>query len=259
MTWNSRTILKGGMDLAKHNMDRRRLLVLALLLSGSLLTSTFSANAAGDAQDSYPRTITDSAGREITLTMPVQRIVVLNTDAAEAVAALGASNMIVGLAEGIKDSYEFHDMKNRTSVGTWTEIDYEKIGEIVHNGSQEKNSDIIILGYVYPGKPNGVEAVSKNLDSIGGISALGLDFYKEENLSREMMLLGSILGKDKEAEGVLDWHDRRVAEVEAAVAGLDHPSVFVEGSSKGLGDITTFGTQSGSAMLLKYMLNRATN
>lgn len=237
--------------MPKYSIYRRRILVLALLLSASLLTSIFSANAAGDAQDGYPKTITDSAGREITLSMPVQRIIVLNTDAAEAVTALGSSDLIVGLAEGIKDSYEFHDLKNRTSVGTWTEIDYEKIGEIAHNGSSGNISDIIVLGYVYPGKPNGVEAVSKNLDSFGGISALGLDFYKEENLSREITLLGSILGKDKEASEVLDWHDKRVAEVEAAVSGLDQPRVFVEGSSKGFGDITTFGTQSGSAMLLK--------
>jgi iron complex transport system substrate-binding protein len=227
----------------------KHLIALALISLGFFLAVSVSSVCSDESN--YPLTLTDSAGREITLSTPVQRIIVLNTDAAEAVAALGASDMIVGLAEGIKDSYEFHDLKNRTSVGTWSEIDYEKIGEIVHNSSQGNNSDIIVLGYVYPGKPNGVEAVSKNLDSIGGIPALGLDFYKEENLTREMKLLGSILGKDKEAEEVLEWHDKRVAEVESAVAGLNSPRVFVEGSSKGLGDITTFGAQSGSAMLLK--------
>ncbi len=227
----------------------KKLLLCAIIVSMALL-QTALAGSEGDISG-YPRTIIDSAGREITLTEPVQRIIVLNTDAAEAVTALGSSDLIVGLAEGIKDSYEFHDLKNRTSVGTWTEIDYEKIGEIVHNGSQEMSSDAIVLSFVYPGKPNGVEAVSNNLAAIGGINAIGLDFYKEENLSREMMLLGSILGKDQEAEEVLDWHDKRVAEVEADVAGLDRPRVFVEGSSKGLGDITTFGTQSGSAMLLQ--------
>jgi len=227
----------------------KKLLLCAIIVSMALL-QTALAGSEGD-NSGYPRTIIDSAGREITLAEPVQRIIVLNTDAAEAVTALGSSDLIVGLAEGIKDSYEFHDLKNRTSVGTWTEIDYEKIGEIVHNGSQEKSSDALVLSFVYPGKPNGVEAVSNNLAAIGGINALGLDFYKEENLSREITLLGSILGKDKAAEEVLDWHDKRVAEVEAAVAGLDHLRVFVEGSSKGLGDISTFGKQSGSAMLLQ--------
>jgi iron complex transport system substrate-binding protein len=227
----------------------KHLVALALISLGVFLAVSVS-NVCSD-ESKYPLTITDSAGRDVTLTKPVQRVIVLNTDSAEAVTALGSSDLIVGLAEGIKDSYEFQNLKNRTSVGTWTEIDYEKIGEIIHNGSLEMSSDAIVLCFVYPGKPNGVEAVSNNLAAIGGINALGLDFYKEENLSREITLLGSILGKDKAAEEVLDWHDKRVAEVEAVVAGLDHPKVFLEGSSKDLGDITTFGKQSGSAMLLQ--------
>ncbi|MDD2754483.1 MAG: ABC transporter substrate-binding protein [Methanothrix sp.] len=230
-------------------MNKSKHLVALALISLGVFLAVSVSNVCSD-ESKYPLTITDSAGREVTLTKPVQRVIVLNTDSAEAVTILGASDLIVGLAEGIKDTYEFRNLKNRTSVGTWTEIDYEKIGEIVHNGSQN-SSDAVVLCFVYPGKPNGVEAVSNSLAAIGGINTLGLDFYKEENLSREMMLLGSVLGKDKEAEEVLDWHDKHVAEVEADVAGLDHPKVFLEGSSKGLGDISTFGKQSGSAMLLQ--------
>ncbi|HPS90750.1 MAG TPA: ABC transporter substrate-binding protein [Methanothrix sp.] len=227
----------------------KHLIALALISLGLFLAVSVSSVCSEESK--YPLTVTDSAGREVTIAEPVQRIIVLNTDSAEAVTALDASDLIVGLAEGIKDSYEFRDLKNRTSVGTWTEIDYEKIGEIVHNGSQNMSSDALVLCFVYPGKPNGVEAVSNNLAAIGGINVLGLDFYKEENLSREMMLLGSVLGREKEAEAVMDWHDKRVAEAESAVAGVDRPKVFVEGSSKGLGEITTFGKQSGSAMLLQ--------
>lgn len=57
--------------------------------------------------------------------------------------------MIVGLAEGIKDAYEFAALRNRTSIGTWTEIDYEMIGSLAANGSQEKSTDLIVIGYVY--------------------------------------------------------------------------------------------------------------
>ena len=221
--------------------------IIAALMSLGILI----AASAGADDSKYPMTVTDSAGREVVLPSQVQRVIVLNTDAAEAVAALGASDMIVGLAEGIKDAYEFAGLKDRTSIGTWTEIDYEMIGSLAANGSQEKSTDLIVIGYVYPGKPNGVEAVSKNLEAVGDIPALGLDFYKAENMSREMTLLGSILGKEKQAEEILNWHDSRMAEVETAVAGLDHPRVYIEGSSKGLGEITTFGKQSGSGMLLE--------
>ncbi len=210
-----------------------------------------SAEAGG-----YPMTVTDSAGREVTIPMPVQRAIALNTDAAEAVTILGASNTIVGLAEGIKETYEFYSLKDRPSVGTWNDIDYEMIGEIAYNGSQVMTLDIIVVGYVYPGKPNGVEAVSTNLESIEGLSVLGLDFYKEETLSRELSLLGSILGKEGRAREVVNWHDERASEVESevesAVADLDRPRVYLEsGSSTGVGELTTFGAQSGSAMLLE--------
>ncbi|OPX83043.1 MAG: Cobalamin-binding protein precursor [Methanosaeta sp. PtaB.Bin087] len=210
-----------------------------------------SAEAGG-----YPMTVTDSAGREVTIPMPVQRAIALNTDAAEAVTILGASNTIVGLAEGIKETYEFYSLKDRPSVGTWNDIDYEMIGEIAYNGSQVMTLDIIVVGYVYPGKPNGVEAVSTNLESIEGLSVLGLDFYKEETLGRELSLLGSILGKEGRAREVVNWHDERASEVESevesAVADLDRPRVYLEsGSSTGVGELTTFGAQSGSAMLLE--------
>jgi iron complex transport system substrate-binding protein len=105
------------------------ILVIVTIVVGSLLLETVLCASSSESTD-YPMMVKDSAGREVTLPTPVERVIVLNTDAAEAVAALGASNAIVGLVEGIKDSYEFRSLQNRTSVGTWTEIDYEMIGEI---------------------------------------------------------------------------------------------------------------------------------
>ncbi|MFB3763846.1 MAG: ABC transporter substrate-binding protein [Methanotrichaceae archaeon] len=219
---------------------------LSIVVLLSLLFALAMGIAAGESK--FPMNVMDSAGREVNLTEPVERVIVLDTDAAEAVSILGASDMIVGLVSGITDSYEFQRLKDRPSVGTWTDIDYEMIGKIAHNGSL---SNIIVLGYVYPGLPYGVQAVANSLKSIGGIPALGLDFYKEENLSREMTLRGSILGREDRAETVLNWHGRHVAEVEAAIAGLNRPRVYIESSSRGLGDITTFGNSSGTGMLLE--------
>jgi iron complex transport system substrate-binding protein len=123
--------------------------LIALALSFIFLLAVSVIDASSEESES-PLAITDSAGRVVTLPGPAQGIIVLNTDAAEAVSALGASDLIVGLA------------------------------------------------YVYPGKPNGVEAVSQNLKPFSGIISLGLDFYKEENLSRELRLLGSILGREEQ-------------------------------------------------------------
>jgi iron complex transport system substrate-binding protein len=236
----------GRIDWEMIIMARNKLLILALL------SLVFAIAMGASAQESkYPMTVVDSAGRDVTLTEPTERVIVLNTDAAEAVSILNASDMIVGLTEGIKENWEFQRLEDIPSVGIWTDIDYEMMETIAHNGSQGSDSDIIVLGYVAPGRPYGVEAVSNNLESLDGIPALGLDFYKEDNLSREMTLLGFILDKEDEAKTVLDWHDGAVAEVGAAIEGLDQPTVFVEGSSTGLGEISTFGNQSGTGMLLE--------
>jgi len=73
----------------------------------------------------YPMTITDSAGREVTIQMPVERIIVLNSDAAEAVTVLGAADKTVGISDTVKNkAYYFPYLKiykalvNGTSLTT---------------------------------------------------------------------------------------------------------------------------------------------
>ncbi|NMX20988.1 hypothetical protein C5S30_00825, partial [ANME-1 cluster archaeon GoMg4] len=56
----------------------------------------------------YPRTITDSGGRNVTIYKPVKRIITLTSDGAEGVRTLGAVDNIVGVTEMInKDGKEY--------------------------------------------------------------------------------------------------------------------------------------------------------
>ena len=65
-------------------MNNRLLSVLGVFI---LVLLSMSAVSAAD----YPMTITDSAGREITFSQPVERVIVLSSDAAEAVVMLRGS------------------------------------------------------------------------------------------------------------------------------------------------------------------------
>ncbi len=196
----------------------------------------------------YPMTITDSAGREVTIEMPVERIIVLNSDAAEAVTVLGAADKIVGISDSVKNkAYYFPKLKGKQSVGKWNEPDYEMIGEIAKSGDAIK-PDIIVISYTYPDKPYGIVEIAKKLEPFG-ITAIGLDFYKPENMTREIELLGKILGKEDEARRFIAWYEEKRADVENAVAGKNVPKVYIEWSSKG-GELTTMGTGSGAAQLV---------
>ncbi|MGB4086265.1 MAG: hypothetical protein WBK06_01695 [Methanothrix sp.] len=71
-------------------------------------------------------TISDSAGRTITIPMPVQRIIALSTDHAEAVMMLGDGDKIVGVSDNLKSKVEiFPSLKNKQGVGKWNEVNFE--------------------------------------------------------------------------------------------------------------------------------------
>jgi len=194
-------------------------------------------------------TITDSAGREVTIQMPVERIIVLNSDAAEAVTVLGAADKIVGISDSVeKKAYYFPALKNRQSIGKWSEPDYEMIGEIARSGD-EIVPNIIVISYTFPDKPYGIVEVAKGLEPFKGITAIGLDFYKPENMTREIELLGRILGKEAEAQRFIEWYEEKQADVENAVANKNVPKVYVESRSKG-GELSTYGAGSGTSQLL---------
>lgn len=99
----------------------------------------------------YPRTITDSAGRNVTIYMPIKRIITLTSDSAEGVRILGEVDNIVGVTDTIKvDGKEyFPELKDNSSVGTWKVYDYGKIVEIAKNNTDDIVPDIIVISYVY--------------------------------------------------------------------------------------------------------------
>lgn len=212
-----------------------------------ILCVTHGAVSKDQDNAAFPMTIIDSAGREVTLQMPVQRVIVLNTDAAEAVTLLGASDKVVGVSSNIlKKSEYLPNLKDKPDVGNWDQINCEVIGEIAKKGDRII-PDIVVIAYSYPDKPYGAAAIAKSLDSFGNISVLGLDFYKQENLTEEVAKLGQVLGRNSQAETYLHWYENARSDVERSVEDLPPTRVFFEsaGSEGGTSDLSTFGNTSG--------------
>lgn len=210
-----------------------------------VLLGTFAASGAD-----YPLTITDSAGRDITFTVPVERVIVLNSDAAEAVAMLGATDKVVGVSDTVtKKGYYFPQLKKKQSVGKWNQPDYEMIGEIAKGGEESIKPDIIVIGYSYPDKSYGIYGVEKGLKPFQNIQAVALDFYKAENMTREIEILGKILNKEDAAQDYINWYDSKISEVEQAVKDQNKPKVYAEWSSTA-GDLSTLGSGSGFDQVL---------
>jgi len=226
-------------------MKEKSIEALATILT-LLIFLSFSAAASDEGAN--PKTIVDSAGQTVSISRPVERIIVLNSDAAEAVVTLGAGDRILGITEEILErSSHLPALRDKQIVGTGQmggEIDYELIGEIAAAGERDPG-DLLVVGFSGLGKSWGAIEVSKKLAAFGIVNA-GLDFYQPENLSREMTALGILLDREEEASDYLMWRDEKMEAIEEAVSGLSLPSVYLERSPKnGLGDLVTFGKGSG--------------
>jgi len=197
----------------------------------------------------YPLTITDTAGREVTFTQPIERIIVTSSDAAEAVVMLGAADKVVGISETVKNKgYYFPDLKDKQSVGKWNALDYEMIGEIASDGEDTVVPDILVIGYSYPDKPYGIYGMEKGLEPFENIKAVALEFTKPENITQEMETLGKILDKESEASDYINWYNEEKSKTEKAVEGQNMPRVYAEWSSAT--DLSTLGAGSGFDQVL---------
>ena len=161
-------------------------------------------------------TITDSKNRSIQVKLPVERIVVLPSDALEMVRALGAKDLVVGISDGIpREPLFWPELKDRPVVGRWSEVNHELIAEL--------KPDLVICYGRWPG-PN----LEKKLEPFG-IKVVRLDFYKIPFLEKDVETLGRILEKEKRARQFIDWYREKLTLIEKRSKHFGKlPDVYVE-------------------------------
>jgi len=76
----------------------------------------------------YPRSIVDSAGDNITIYKPLERIIVTNSNCAEAIRVVGAQNRVIGATDSLKWYPTFFpEMSKLPVVGKWSAVDPELV------------------------------------------------------------------------------------------------------------------------------------
>jgi iron complex transport system substrate-binding protein len=187
----------------------------------------------------YPVTLTDDEGREVTLDAEPERIVSLAPSNTEIVCALGACDRIVGVndfRDGFPDDVlaELEDVPN---VASFTGVDREAVVDV---------------------EPDLVLAAGNNLTAPADIAALDelgypvLVLYPEslDEVYADIELVGEALDAQVKAADVVTGMRHRVAAVEEAVAGEDRPRTFYEVSLFS-GSIYTAGEGSFLASLIE--------
>jgi iron complex transport system substrate-binding protein len=157
----------------------------------------------------YPLTIKDDSGTEITLEKAPTRIVTLLPSETEIAFAIGAGDSVVGV-----DQYSNYP-EQANSI--------EKVGDMTTN-----------IEKVTALKPDLILAsVSMNAAAIEQLRALKLNVYASEPKTYDAVMekikkVGLMTDKQQGAADVID-HMRQVkADIESKIANADKPSVFIE-------------------------------
>jgi len=178
-------------------------------------------------------TLIDDSGKTVTINKPVEKIVtVYNQDA---VRALGASDMIVGVDEYIaQDPYLYPDLSQKPNIGS-SEMNIERIIGL--------DPDVVIAS-IYA-SPDILDDHLNDTDiqvvRIYPRNEEELSIYNDNNIMwasipEDMLKLGYVLGKVDKAKEYVEWYDSIVTPIKEKVSQISEenkPKVFTEDDSRG--------------------------
>jgi iron complex transport system substrate-binding protein len=184
----------GGYAMREERSLRKRMRYVSILLImfvGAM--ATICAICSGETA-AKNITVVDSAGRELQIASPVNKIVLLSADNCELALVLGCEDKIVGVEEGAHDYVEIGDRFSKAeNVGNYNEPDLEKIAKLKPD---------VVFGY----KTSITNGVADNLKSLG-IPFVVCECNKIQSFEKDVELMGTILGKEGKAKEFLAFHD----------------------------------------------------
>lgn len=188
------------------NQTRITATLLVLLVVGAGLPAPVAATGGVQSQDcSYPVTITDAQGTEVTVEEEPQRIISLNPSAAQTLWEIGAQDKVVGMSEyaSYLEGADEKEIVNTQSGG----INVEKIIEL--------EPDLVIA----PGTIS--EETVRNLRDKGITVAAFETPQSIDGVAEKTTQIGRITGHCEGAAETNDWMRSNVEQVEEAVADAE--------------------------------------
>ncbi|OLO42707.1 ABC transporter substrate-binding protein [Alkalihalophilus pseudofirmus] len=150
------------------------------------------ADEQGDLE-SQTVTFEDSTGREITLELPLERVVVINRNTAEALKVLGVDEQIVATGDTTIENNSYLGFDDRPDVGKTSEVNLEQIISL--------EPDVV---FTYTNRPD--FTLEEKLEP-AGIAVVRLNNYLPDQMDQEIQLLGTLFDKEDEATAFLEWKE----------------------------------------------------
>ena len=198
------------------------------------LSPASSAAPSASQPSAFPLTLTDDAGRDVSLESEPARIVSLAPSNTEIVCALDTCDRLVGVTDFDDYPAEVADIDK---VVTMAQVDVEAV--------VAAEPDLVLAA----GNELTPTAV---IDQLADLGLPVLVLYPESlaEVTADIELVGAALGRTDAAQALVEDMEARIATVEEAVAGLDAPRTFYE-VSVFEGTIYTAGEGSFLASLIE--------
>jgi iron complex transport system substrate-binding protein len=193
----------------------RRHLALSSIVSALLVLSACVTTPAGPPDDTgadFPMTLTDDAGRSVTLDAEPQRIVSLAPSNTEIVCALGACDRLVGVTDFDDHPPEVTEIAH---VVVMAQVDVERV--------VAAEPDLVLAA--------GNELTPTSvIQQIEGLGLPVLVLYPEslDEVYADIELIGRVVGASEAAVEAIAAMEARVESVVETVDGVDRPRVLYE-------------------------------
>lgn len=203
----------------------------------ALTAAVFGSLLSGSVHAAEKITVTDLAGRKVTVGAPVQAIILGEGRYLPSIAILDRENPLRHIA-GMMGEFELYDPAGYKQFAEHFPA-LEDIPRIGRNSAA--TMDIERVAALTPdlavfGLGGGHSPGEKHTDIIEKLEAAGIpvvfiDFRVEplENTPKSMRLLGKLMGKEAEAEAFLNFYETQLAKVTDRLAGVtERPEIFME-------------------------------
>ena len=202
-------------------------LCLNLAACGAASSSAASSAAASSqavassaaASEAEGITLTDQAGRTVTLEQPAESIVSCYYISTYATIALGLKDKIVGL-ENKADTRALYalaapELPQLTQVGTLKELNVEAVAAL--------EPDLVIM-------PQKLIDNAQTLEDLG-ITVMIVNPETQEGLETMLTLIGEACGASDQAQALIDYNHTQLERAAEMTADLEKPSVCLLGNS----------------------------
>lgn len=153
-------------------------------------------------------TIVDARARNVTLNVPIQKAVAVNTGALEIIRAIGANvdDVFVGVSSyAIANSLYWPELKDQVSI-SYGSPDYEQLAQL--------KPDVVIL------YKNLKKDESFDKYQAIGVPVICMDCFNQEEMDGSIKIFGELFNRRAEANGLIEWYHGYVDLVEERTRGL---------------------------------------